>query len=81
MKLEEVTPRFTEEALTVIGAHSEQVEKKPLFLYLAYPGPHTPWLPAPEFIGKSKADLYGDFAHMIDAVSYTHLTLPTILLV
>lgn len=64
MKLDEVTPRFTKEAIQVI----ENREKdKPLMLYLAYPSPHTPWLPPEEFRGKSKAGLYGDFATMVDA--------------
>ena len=35
-------------------------------LYLAYPAPHTPWLPAPEFNGSSKASMYGDFSVMVD---------------
>ncbi len=36
-------------------------------LYLAYPAPHTPWLPSEEFVGKSGASLYGDFLMMVDA--------------
>ena len=65
MKLEEVTPRFTEEAVALIGSHDK---KQPLMLYLALPSPHTPWLPTDEFVGKSKAGLYGDFAMMVDAM-------------
>ncbi len=38
-----------------------------LMLYLAYPAPHTPWLPSPEFEGKSGAGMYGDFMLMVDA--------------
>jgi arylsulfatase A len=34
---------------------------------LAFPAPHTPWLPAPEFEGKSGASMYGDFTNMVDA--------------
>jgi arylsulfatase A-like enzyme len=53
----------------VIDGHSGSSEgKKPLFLYLAYPAPHTPWLPSEEFVGTSKADVYGDFAVMVDAM-------------
>ena len=37
-------------------------------LYLAYPAPHTPWLPAAEFQGSSKAGMYGDFLVMVDAM-------------
>ena len=36
-------------------------------LYLAYPAPHTPWLPSKEFAGKSGAGMYGDFLMMVDA--------------
>ncbi|MEO8414957.1 MAG: sulfatase-like hydrolase/transferase [Ginsengibacter sp.] len=32
------------------------------------PAPHTPWFPAKEFIGKSKAGLYGDYVTEVDAV-------------
>jgi arylsulfatase A-like enzyme len=35
-------------------------------LYLAYPAPHTPWLPSPEFQGRSQAGMYGDFLVMVD---------------
>lgn len=68
LKLEEVLPRFTREAVSVINKHGKSKEKKPLFLYLAYPAPHTPWLPSKEFAGKSKAGLYGDFMMMVDAM-------------
>jgi len=66
LKLEEVLPRFTNEAIEVIDNHKG--EDKPLFLYLAYPAPHTPWLPSEEFAGKSKAGMYGDFMEMVDAM-------------
>lgn len=63
LELNDVLPRCTEEALSIIKAHNTA---KPLLLYLAYPAPHTPWLPAPEFRGRSGADLYGDFLMMVD---------------
>jgi len=64
LSLPEVLPRFTEEAISVIKAHDP---KTPLFLYLAFPAPHTPWLPSPEFAGRSAAGPYGDFLMMVDA--------------
>ncbi|MEC9094559.1 MAG: arylsulfatase [Planctomycetota bacterium] len=67
LKLEEVLPRFTREAIDVIENHGMQKSNQPMMLYLAYPAPHTPWLPAREFIGKSEAGLYGDFMNMVDA--------------
>ena len=68
LKLEEVLPRFTQEAVQVIESHSEQAGDKPLFLYLALPAPHTPWLPADEYVGRTPIPLYGDFTYMVDAM-------------
>ena len=69
LELKDVLPRFTEEAVKVIEKHagSREYKNKPLMLYLAYPAPHTPWLPSPEFDGKSGAGMYGDFLMMVDA--------------
>lgn len=61
----DVLSRLTDEAVKQITAHRGQ--PKPLMLYLAITAPHTPWLPSADFIGKSGAGLYGDFAMMVDA--------------
>jgi len=67
LKLGDVLPRLTDEAIAIIKDYSEQPRKgKPLMLYLAYPAPHTPWLPSPEFVRKSGAGMYGDFLMMVD---------------
>lgn len=66
LNLANVLPRFTDEACDVIRSHADHDE--PLFLYLAYPAPHTPWLPSESFAGKSQAGMYGDFAMMVDAM-------------
>ena len=70
LRLHDVLPRFTAEAIQVIEAHAAAHQRgsstNPLFLYLAYPAPHTPWLPSPEFHGKSGASMYGDFMVMVD---------------
>jgi arylsulfatase A-like enzyme len=68
LKLKEVLPRFTDEAIRVITEHGKTGGDQPLMLYLAYPAPHTPWLPSEDFAGKSGAGLYGDFAMMVDAM-------------
>lgn len=68
LELKDVLPRFTEEAVATIRAHADLAASQPLFLYLAYPAPHTPWLPAPEFQGRSRAGMYGDFMEMVDAM-------------
>jgi len=61
----EVTPRFASEACKVIESHDG---KKPLFLYMALPSPHTPWLPAAKHVGKSDAGMYGDFVMTVDSI-------------
>ena len=43
LQLENVLPRFTDEAVGVIRDHARSKTEDPLFLYLAYPAPHTPW--------------------------------------
>jgi arylsulfatase A-like enzyme len=68
LKLKDVLPRFTDEAVKVIEHHAAQKDDKPLMLYLAYPAPHTPWLPSKEFLGRSRAGMYGDFTVMVDAM-------------
>jgi arylsulfatase A-like enzyme len=68
LKLSDVLPRFTQEAISVIDDHAKIKSTQPLFLYLAYPAPHTPWLPEPIFQGKSGAGMYGDFVMMVDSM-------------
>jgi arylsulfatase A-like enzyme len=63
LKLGDVLPRFTDAAIAAIKRRDAA---KPLMLYLAYPAPHTPWLPTPAFAGKSGAGMYGDFLMMVD---------------
>ena len=69
LELKDVLPRFTREAIEVIRDHigNDDHNDKPLMLYVAYPAPHTPWLPSQEFEGKSGAGMYGDFLMMVDA--------------
>ena len=47
-------PRLTSEAISVI--ERRRGAGTPLMLYLAYPAPHTPWLPSPAFMGKSDVE-------------------------
>lgn len=66
LKLDEVTPRFFEEAIRVIHRRAAE-PNQPFFLYLALPSPHTPWLPLDQFRGQSGAGMYGDFVMQVDA--------------
>ena len=67
LDLIDVLPRFTDESIEVIEEHRSKSQGQPLFLYVAYPAPHTPWLPTEEFEGISDAGMYGDFMAMVDA--------------
>ena len=69
LDLADVMPEFTRQACDIIRAKGKDettASAKPLFLYLAYTGPHTPWLPSAKFVGKSGAGMYGDFVMMFD---------------
>ncbi len=72
LELKDVLPRFTEEAIDVVRDHANLQQgadvRQPLLLYLAYPAPHTPWLPSEPFRGSSGASMYGDFAVMVDTM-------------
>ncbi len=69
LNLKDVLPKLTDEACAVINTHASNkpTVQGPLMLYLAFTAPHTPWLPAAEFVGKSRAGMYGDFVMMVDA--------------
>ena len=57
LQLENVLPRFADEAVSVIRNHARSESGDPLFLYLAFPAPHTPWLPSESFQGVSAASM------------------------
>jgi arylsulfatase A len=69
LDLKDVLPRLTDEACAVLNAAAgaSPGARQSLLLYLALTAPHTPWLPAAEFSGKSGAGMYGDFVMMVDA--------------
>jgi arylsulfatase A-like enzyme len=62
-KMDEVLPRITEEACRFIR---ESKGKQPFFAYVPLTGPHTPWVPTKRFLGRSKANLWGDFVEQVD---------------
>lgn len=57
---------FTDKAVDYIK--SESGKEQPFFLYFPLTAPHTPWLPAENFKGKSGAGVYGDFVMHVDHV-------------
>lgn len=71
----DISPSFTMEgclptlAAKAAGYIKERARtRQPFFLYFPLTGPHTPWMPTPEFQGKSKAGIYGDFVMQVDAL-------------
>jgi arylsulfatase A len=64
--MEQVLPTITAKAVEQI--ERQKNETKPLFLYVALPSPHAPWVPLEEYRGKSHAGLYGDYVVEVDAM-------------
>lgn len=65
-KLKETLDHLVGKAQEFLVGHRKSPE--PFFLYLPLTSPHTPWLPAAQFQGKSGAGTYGDFVAHTDAV-------------
>lgn len=61
-QMEDVLPSIVKRACAFV-----EKEREPVFAYVPLPAPHTPWVPAKAFQGKSKAGLYGDFVEQVDA--------------
>jgi arylsulfatase A len=65
----DVLPTITEKAIGFIAKHAREAPDKPLFLYFALSAPHTPWVPAKDYAGKSKVGPLGDFTMQVDAAA------------
>jgi arylsulfatase A len=65
-QFEDVLATLTDRAIKLIHERAAK-PSQPFFLYLALTAPHTPWVPKPEFQGRSKAGIYGDFVAQVDA--------------
>jgi arylsulfatase A-like enzyme len=63
-KLVNILPELTRHAVKWVEDTAKT--KRPFFLYFTLTSPHYPVVPAPEFIGKSKAGEYGDFVYQTD---------------
>lgn len=66
-KDEEVNDVLTGKAETYIKEHAINTPDSPLFLYFPLTGPHTPWLPAEQFKGKSSIGPRGDMIMELDS--------------
>lgn len=65
-KLEDILPTLTNKAVEYIDNHAKENGSKPFFLQVTTTSPHTPIVPAKDFIGKSEAGPYGDLVHQTD---------------
>ena len=63
VQLDQLIKIYTKKANEFID---QEAQKAPFFIYLAYHAPHTPVVPSKDFIGTSKAGLYGDFIQELD---------------
>ncbi|MDF1825364.1 MAG: arylsulfatase [Verrucomicrobiales bacterium] len=61
----EVLGEFCREADRFISEQAK--EDEPFFLFVGLTAPHTPTSPEPEFLGKSRIGIYGDFVMNADA--------------
>ncbi|MEM7600921.1 MAG: arylsulfatase, partial [Verrucomicrobiota bacterium] len=61
----EVLATFCDEADRYISDQATRDE--PFFLFVGLTAPHTPTSPEPEFLGKSRIGVYGDFVMNVDA--------------
>jgi arylsulfatase A-like enzyme len=62
--VEDVLPTLTRKSVEVVRDAAKS--RQPFFHYFAMTGPHTPWMPTPEWRGKSAAGEYGDFVEQVD---------------
>ena len=66
-KIDKVLPHLFDKAVQhIINQTTDDNEKKPFFLYLALPAPHTPIVPVPPFKGASGLNPYADFVMQVD---------------
>jgi arylsulfatase A len=61
----QLLPNLTNKAVDIVKERAAK-PSQPFFLYFALPSPHTPWMPLPEYKGKSRAGDYGDYVVEVD---------------
>ncbi|HUV97496.1 MAG TPA: arylsulfatase [Acidobacteriaceae bacterium] len=67
LEFPQVLPTLTRKVVDILHQRAEH-KQQPFFLYFALPSPHTPWVPLPEYHGKSGAGDYGDYVVEVDAM-------------
>lgn len=63
-QLDNVMPTITQKAIGYIQSREALIN--PFFLYFSLTAPHTPIVPAGEFLGTSDAGAYGDYVQQVD---------------
>ena len=62
--IDEVLPHLFDKSIAYVKERAKT--KKPFFLYLPLPAPHTPIVPIPPYKGASKMNPYADFVMQMD---------------
>jgi len=62
----DVLPQIMERSVAYIQQKANSADEQPFFLYVPLNAPHTPWMPTPEFLGRSDLGYYGDFIVQVD---------------
>lgn len=62
--IDDVLPHLFKKSVAYVKAQAEK--KKPFFLYLPLPAPHTPIVPVPPYKGASRMNAYADFVMQVD---------------
>lgn len=65
-RIEDCHSEIIKEGVAFIERQVKNSKDTPFFLYLPLTGPHTPWMPEEQFLGKSSVGVYGDFILNID---------------
>ena len=63
-QIDEVLPHLFDKSMAYVKERAKK--KKPFFLYLPLPAPHTPIVPVPPYKDASKMNPYADFVMQID---------------
>lgn len=65
--IKEVLPHLFQKGIDYVKTRAvESKDRKPFFLYLPLPAPHTPIVPVPPFKGASGMNPYADFVMQVD---------------
>ena len=67
-RIEDCLTNIQREGVSFIRNQTSDQPNQPFFLYLPLTAPHTPWMPATQFKGKSSIGTYGDFMMNVDFV-------------